>query len=43
MDQAILVASHHPLNLDSIQKWCEGEKRSECFDEFREGLKYEKL
>lgn len=39
LDQALLVASNHPIDLKSIEKWCKNEHRPEVFNEFLNLLK----
>jgi len=39
LDQAVMVAKKHPVNLESIRKWCDGEKGSKQWEEFAERLK----
>lgn len=39
LDQAIMVAKKHPVNLKSIQKWCEGENAIEQWKIFVDRLK----
>jgi hypothetical protein len=35
LEQAVLVAKKHPVNLSSIQAWCEKEGSSHIFEEFK--------
>ena len=37
--EAVLVASRHPFDLKKIKKWCEEEKATDAFEEFRERTK----
>jgi hypothetical protein len=39
MDQAVLIANKHPVNLKSIENWCQGESHIECYAEFISLLK----
>jgi hypothetical protein len=39
LDQAVMVAKEHPVNLTSIKKWCEGEKATEQWESFLVALK----
>jgi len=39
LDQAVMVAKKHPVNLASIRKWCEGEKGEEQWQNFIDRLK----
>jgi len=39
IEQALMVARKHPVNLESIRVWCEKENAPECFDEFLASLK----
>ncbi|MDA9793357.1 hypothetical protein N9B72_02110 [Bacteriovoracaceae bacterium] len=39
LDQAVMVAKKHPVNLESIRKWCEGEKGTKQWEKFVERLK----
>ena len=38
IDQAVLVAKNHPVNLESIKAWCEKEKFPQVFEEFKSYL-----
>ncbi len=38
LDQAVLVAKKHSINMSKIKKWCEDEKHSEVFVEFKKAL-----
>lgn len=38
LDQAILVAKRHPINLEKVKQWCTSEKHPEVFEEFLKGL-----
>lgn len=39
LDQAILVAKNHPIDLAKVKKWCVREGHPEVFDEFLHELK----
>lgn len=39
LDQAVMVAMKHPVNLESIRKWCIGEKGLKQWEAFVEMLK----
>ena len=39
LDQALLVAERHPVGLEKIKKWSEGENHPEIFAEFKNLLK----
>jgi hypothetical protein len=39
LDQAVMVAEKHPVQMSAIKKWCQGEGRPEAFDEFSIKLK----
>ncbi len=39
LDQAVLVAKRHPVNLDSIKKWCKAEKGISQWEDFQQKLK----
>lgn len=38
-DQAVLVARKHPINFESVKKWCEGEFSPSTFEALVEKLK----
>lgn len=38
LEQSVLVARQHPVNYESIQKWCEQENAAAIFDEFKSYL-----
>lgn len=38
MEQALMVARKHPVNLESIQRWCKKENSESTFEEFQKGL-----
>lgn len=39
LEQAILAAKKHPIDLAKVKKWCAGEGHPEVFDEFINELK----
>lgn len=39
LDQALLVSQNHPVNLDSIKKWCKNEGAEWAFDDLAKKLK----
>jgi hypothetical protein len=39
LDQAVLVAKKHPVNMTKIKKWCEEENHMDVFVEFKNILK----
>jgi len=39
LDQAVLIASKHPVNYRSIEEWCKAEKQVDCYNEFISLLK----
>jgi len=39
LDQAVLVAKKHPVNLNKIKKWCKGEKGESHWNDFLVKLK----
>lgn len=39
LDQAVLVARHHDVNLTSIKKWCLNEGSPQSFEDFLKALK----
>jgi hypothetical protein len=39
LDQAIMIAKKHPINLEKINKWCETENTIEAYVEFLRRLK----
>lgn len=39
LEQAVLVARKHPVNLSKIQQWCSKEKSQDVFEEFKSYLK----
>lgn len=38
LDQAILVAKKHSINLEKVKKWCESENQQKVFEEFLAAL-----
>jgi hypothetical protein len=39
IEQAVMVAGKHPVNLEAIESWCKKEKAQDVFQEFIESLK----
>ncbi len=39
MEQALMVAKKHPINLESVEKWCRKENAVPVFQEFLNNLK----
>ena len=39
LDQALLVAERHPIDMNSIKKWCVRENGENVYEEFSELLK----
>ncbi len=39
LDQAVVVTKKHPINFESVEKWCEGEQHTDVYREFIELLK----
>jgi len=39
LDQAIMVAAHHPINLSKVKKWSEKEGMTEKFNKFKDKLR----
>lgn len=42
LDQAVLVATKHPVNFSSIKNWCEGEHNIDTYHEFIKRMKLSK-
>ncbi len=38
LDQAVLVATRHPIDLDAVERWSQRERQSEHFREFAASL-----
>lgn len=38
LDQAVLVASQHPVDFCEIKRWCDNENESWAFEEFKKNL-----
>lgn len=39
MEQAILVAKKHPINISKVKQWCKNENASWAYDELIEEMK----
>ncbi len=39
LDQAVMIAKKHPVNLQKIKNWCENEGGSKVWDEFERRIK----
>lgn len=39
LEQALLVARKHPINLENVEKWCKREGAESVYEEFIAGLK----